>query len=110
MKLFRNRSFILSLVVLMVAVFFVPSVVKITHALSEHEHLECKAFGELHIHGIELDCDFEDFNLSPQNHSYLVEIPKPLIIEIPKRITFQYTFLSKYQKLHFALRGPPSAS
>jgi len=76
----------------------------------EHEHSECKAVGELHIHEVELDCDFYDFNLSPQIHSSLVEVPKPLIIYIPDKIASQYTFLNKYQKLHFALRGPPSAS
>jgi len=88
----------------------VPSIVKMAHAIIEHEHLECKAVGQLHIHEVELDCDFHDFNLSPQFHSTLVEVPKPLIIHISNTITSQYTFLSKYQQLHFALRGPPQAS
>ena len=94
----------------MVVFLITPSIVKIVHALNDHRQLECKAFGQLHIHEVELDCDFNDFNLSPQNHSSLVEVPKPLIIHIPNKITSQYTFLSRYQKLHFALRGPPSAS
>ena len=94
----------------MVAFLFTPSIIKITHALFEHELKECKAVGQLHIHEVELDCDFHDFNLSPQLHSSLVEVPRPLTIHIPNKITSQYTFLSKYQKLHFALRGPPQAS
>ena len=81
-----------------------------SHALVEHEHLECKAIGQLHIHEVELDCDFQDFNLSPQFNSTLVQVPRPLIIQISNKIVSQYTFLSKYQKLHFALRGPPQAS
>ena len=84
--------------------------VKIVHALNDHRGMECTAFGQLHIHEVELDCDFQDFNVLPQFHSTLVEVPKPFIIHIPNNITSQYTFLSKYQKLHFALRGPPSAS
>ena len=110
MKLFRNQNFILILSLLLVAFLITPSIIKVAHALIEHEHLQCEAVGELHIHGIELDCDFEDFNISPQNHSFLVDVPKPLLIDISKRINFQYTFLSKYQELHFALRGPPLAS
>lgn len=110
MKLFHNKNFIHTICLLLVTLLLTPSVVKLGHLISEHEHLDCSAVGELHIHEIELDCDFHDFNLSPQIHSSLVEVPRPLIVNIPKKITFQYTFLSKYQKLHFALRGPPSAS
>ncbi len=110
MKLFRNQYFILPFCLLLVAFLIAPSIVKVAHALIEHEHVQCKAVGELHIHEVELNCDFEDFNVSPQYHSSLVEVPKPFIIHIPKKITFQYTFLSKYQKLHFVLRGPPMTS
>ncbi len=94
----------------MVVFLITPSIVKIVHALDDHRQLECKAFGQLHIHEVELDCDFHDFNLSPQFHSTLVEVPRSLIIYNSNKITSQYTFLSKYQKLHFALRGPPLAS
>ena len=110
MKFFRNQSFIFTFCLLLVAFLVTPSIVKIAHALVEHEHLECKAVGEPHIHEVELDCDFQDFNLSPQFNSTLVEVPRPLIIHISNKIASQYTFLSKYQKLHIALRGPPPAS
>lgn len=110
MKFFRNQNFIFTFYLLLVGILFAPSIIKIGHALSDHEHLECKAIGQLHIHEVELDCDFQDFNLSPQFNSTLVEVPRLLIIQISNKIATQYTFLSKYQKLHFALRGPPSAS
>ena len=109
MKLFHNKNFIFALCLLLVVFLCAPSIVKMTHALIEHEYLECKAIGQLHIHEVELDCDFQDFNLSPQFNSTLVEVPRPLIIHFPNKITSQYTFLSKYQKLHFTLRGPPIA-
>jgi len=110
MKFFRHQNFIFTFCLLLVAFLITPSIVKMAHALIEHEHLECKAIGQLHIHEVELDCDFQDFNLSPQFHSTLVEVLRPLIIHISNKISSQYTFLSKYQKLHFALRGPPSDS
>lgn len=110
MKLFRNQNFIISFCLLLVVLLSAPSIVKMAHAIIEHEHLECKAIGQLHLHEVELDCDFHDFNLSPQFHATLVELTSPLKIHISNKITSHYTFLSKYQKLHFALRGPPSAS
>ncbi len=110
MKLLRNQYFIFITSLLLVVFAIIPSIVKIAHALTDHKGLECKVYGQLHIHEVELDCDFQDFNLSPQFHSSLIEVPRPLIIDISNKITSQYTFLSKYQKLHFALRGPPSAS
>ena len=110
MKLFQNKNFIFTLCLLLVVFLCAPSIVKMAHVLIENEHLECKAIGQLHIHEVELDCDFQDFNLSPQFNSTLVELPRPLTIHISNKIAAQYTFLSKYQKLHFALRGPPSAS
>lgn len=110
MKFFRNQNFIFTFCLLLVAFLFAPSIVKITHALIEHEHLECNAFGQLHIHEVEFDCDFQDFNLSPQIRTLLLEIPIPTVVFKSNTNNSFYSFLSKYQKLHFALRGPPSAS
>ncbi|EAR01185.1 hypothetical protein [Maribacter sp. HTCC2170] len=110
MKLFRQKDFIAILSILLIVFLFTPTIVKLSHALNEHKHFVCEAVGELHLHEVELDCDFQDFNLSPQFSSSLTEAPDPLTVHNPKEITSQYTFLSKYQKLHFALRGPPIAS
>lgn len=95
---------------LLVAFLCIPSIVKISHALNEHKDTECALVGELHMHEVELDCDFHDFNLSPQYTSSLLNIPIAVDIQSSTKKTFHYNFLSKYQKLHFALRAPPIAS
>ncbi len=101
----------MSLLSILLVVFLIsPSIVKISHALYEHKNIECTIVGELHMHEVELDCDFQDFNLSPVYTSPLVFIPIPLDVRNSRMITSHYTFLSKFQKLHFALRGPPMAS
>ena len=80
------------------------------HELFEHEHFECTALGELHIHEVELDCEFQKFNLSNYTYLELVKIPAYIIVPKMQQCFSQYTFLSKYQQLHFALRGPPMTS
>jgi hypothetical protein len=110
MKFAEHKNFISLLSILLVVFLFAPSIVKISHALYEHKNIECTVVGELHIHEVELDCDFQDFNLSPVYTSPLVMIPIPLDTRTSNKITSHYTFLSKYQNLHFALRAPPIAS
>ncbi|NJB69739.1 hypothetical protein GGR42_000201 [Saonia flava] len=98
------------LVLLLTGALFLPSVIKISHALFEHQEIECKNLGTIHLHESELDCDFHKFNLTPEFYPELQEysILPPRIIK--EEINDKYTFLSKYQKLHFSLRGPPSLS
>lgn len=110
MKFFGNQNFIFTFSLLLVAFLLAPSIVKMAHALIEHEHLDCKAIGELHIHEVEFDCDFQDFNFAPQIRTLLLEIPIPAVVFKPNKNNSFYSFLSKHQKLHFGLRGPPSAS
>lgn len=110
MKFFHNHILLNVVSLVLVLFLFAPSIVKLKHAISEHEHFECTSIGKLHIHKVELDCDFEKFNLSPQLYSELIEIPQPISLAQFKVYEECYTFLSKYQKLHFSLRGPPIAS
>jgi len=110
MKFEKNHNFITLLSLLLIVAILSPSIVKVIHAIDNHEHFECKAIGELHIHEVELDCDFEKFNISPQQFlqpEYTVPI---LIVNNHKVDLAHYSFLSKYQKLHFSLRGPPITS
>lgn len=98
----------MSLMAMLLVVFLcVPSIIKISHALNGHKSTKCFQVGKLHMHEVELDCVFHDFNLSPLCSTPIVFIPAPLVIDTPSKITYHYTFLSKYQKLHFALRAPP---
>ncbi len=109
MKLSPWHNFKSYICILLMVSLLTPSIVKLSHAINEHEHFECTAMGELHVHEVEMDCDFQKFNLSNYIYPELVESPKAFIVPLPKKCFLQYTFLNKYQKLHFSLRGPPPA-
>ncbi len=87
-----------------------PSAVKLSHALYEHQDVHCDEIGSLHIHKIELDCDFQKFNLSPQQYPIYFQTQNFSVPPIKVGAIGRYSFLSNYQKLHFALRGPPLVS
>lgn len=92
---------------LLIAAILSPSILKISHALYEHEEQFCEDNSSVHVHEVEIDCDFQKFQLSPQlypNFAKTLELYPDLIKE--NDLNF-YSFLSKYQKLHFTLRGPP---
>ncbi len=97
---------------LMVAAILAPSIIKLGHALYEHnQENQCIAYGTNHIHDANLDCDFHDFTLANKVlfNSSLTYIP----VEIPeiRYTTINYTFVYKPHKISFqALRGPPSVS
>tara|TARA_R110000823_G_scaffold62036_1_gene147608 strand:- start:1711 stop:2037 length:327 start_codon:yes stop_codon:yes gene_type:complete len=93
--------------VILMASLLGPYFVKIAHALNEHKEFHCIS-KELHVHAVEFDCDFEHYHLSS---FYYPEFDYPQFIElvpITEAIINNYYFLSKYQQLHFVLRGPPS--
>jgi hypothetical protein len=110
MKPLVNHNFISLISLLLVVALLSPSLVKLSHALNEHEHFECKSIGQLHAHEVELDCDFQKFNVSPQLYPSLTKALQLFKTPQYKKYFSEYTFLSKYQKLHFALRGPPQVS
>ena len=96
--------------VLLVVCILAPSITKLAHALYEHHSEECTEADSLHVHEAELDCDFQKFHLSPQFTPFLIAFTS-YTPEITRENTNNfYFFLSKYQKLHFVLRGPPQFS
>ena len=96
--------------VLLVAALQLPIALKISHALYEHIEVECDDFTSVHIHEAEFDCDYQKFNLSPKCIlSGFKTVDQPDLEFQENDLSF-YSFLSKYQKLHFSLRGPPSFS
>lgn len=99
---FKIITFSLALMLL------VPSAIKFAHIFTHHNHKVCIGGQSTHIHKVDLDCDFHKFQLNQNftlNNSY-IELFSPQ--EKSLEIVSQYTFLSKYQRLHFSLRGPPS--
>nr|WP_288935370.1 hypothetical protein [uncultured Allomuricauda sp.] len=107
----RKRILILASLLMAVAIL-APSIIKLGHALYEHNQEEqCIAYGTNHIHDGNLDCDFHDFTLANKVlfNSSFTYIP----VEIPeiRYTTSIYTFIYKPKEVSFrALRGPPSVS
>ena len=92
----------------LIVALLVPSIIEFSHIFSHHEHKVCMGETSTHIHKVDLDCDFQKFQLNKTftiSNSYS-ELFSPQ--ELSVKIISQYDFLSSYQKLHFALRGPPS--
>ncbi|WJJ98119.1 hypothetical protein [Algibacter luteus] len=93
---------------LLVIALMVPSTIKLIHVFEHHEHEICVGGDTTHIHKIDLDCEFQKFQLT--THFNLPDVD--FAVFQPKKISTsiesQYFFLSKYQRLHFSLRGPPS--
>jgi len=91
----------------LVAAMQLPVAAKIYHALYEHVDTECNDYGTLHFHKTEFECEFQKYKLA--TNFILPDFQKTpqefLVVEESNFST--YSFLSKYQKLHFSLRGPP---
>lgn len=98
---FKISAFTLALLLL------VPTFVKFNHMFAHHKHDICLGEKSTHLHELNTDCDFYKFNLS---HAYTFTYFE-FSLFIPKKQTLsivsQYQFLSKYQRLQIALRGPP---
>lgn len=108
MKEISKRITTSILALLLIGAILSPSILKLSHALFEHQEQVCEEIGSVHFHEIEIDCDFQKYKLSTITYVSLGN-NAVLKIEIPqKRIFNYYNFLSSYQSLHFALRGPPA--
>ncbi len=86
----------------------VPSIQKFAHIFAHHEHDLCKNETQhTHLHESSFDCEFHKFKLNTNYHFSLIEYclftPKAFYL----KITTQYYFISKFQRLQTALRGPP---
>lgn len=93
---------------LLVVFISLPAIIKIKHALTEHQSFVCKEKGKSHIHEVELDCRFDDFSITTQIFPGNQEVCIPTLNQKTEKIENLYDFLNKYQKLHFSRRGPPN--
>ncbi len=108
MNQFKEHIIFKIIALTLVLTILVPSAVKMAHAFENHKHEVCEVPQKLHFHEFELDCEFYKFKLNQQfsfTNSVTVFYDS---FEISDKIISQYHFISDYQKLSFALRGPPS--
>lgn len=108
MSKLKDYITIKAIILLLVSVVFTPTAIKFIHVFEHHEHKVCIGGKSEHIHKVDLDCEFQKF---PINNnivftSYCVDFFSEEV-HLPE-IKSQYVFLSKYQKLHISLRGPPA--
>lgn len=96
-----------SFTILIVIVLLAPSVVKLGHAFEDHKHEICVDNSTEHFHTLDLECEFYKFKV---NSNFIFNPLTINVLEVNSQkelIASHYTFLSKFQKLHFSLRGPP---
>ncbi len=103
MKLFKKYG----LIFFSAALLF-PSIVNLTHIFAHEEQEICSNYKDAHFHKKSLDCELCD--LRTQNVLAFEIIKYQLFIPYNPTLTLTdfYQFLSDYQKLPFALRGPPA--
>lgn len=93
---------------LLVLSLFVPATIKLAHVFEHHKHEVCKDDTTTHIHKVDLDCEFQKFNLnlnSPLvvNYVELFEITSPYTLPF---LTYATPYNHKQTALN--LRGPPT--
>jgi len=95
-----------SLIFLTLAILF-PPVVKLTHVFSHDNHPVCSEYNDFHIHKKQLDCQLCKLHFTPfiTFSPFIYQLENHIFID--KKFFNNYLFLSEYQKLSFALRGPP---
>jgi hypothetical protein len=95
---------------LLVVSIFAPYAIKISHGIYEHKEFNCISHGELHIHEVEFDCDFQKFKLTTQFYPVFIDDLSVFSIALQGQDDERYIFLTKFQQFHFSLRGPPNIS
>jgi len=95
---------------LLIACMALPSIMKLSHAIHEHQSQSCSEDITLHFHEAEFDCEFQKFKLSQQFYPAIQKFEFYSPISLYDLNSNYYSFLSTYQKLHISLRGPPNVS
>lgn len=104
-----KEHIIFKIVTLLLCVsLLVPTAYKFAHIFAHHKHDICKGEKATHLHEINADCDFFKFKLNNPFTFSFCNIELVVFQEDFLEIESQYQFLSKFQRLQTALRGPPA--
>ncbi|HET8885059.1 MAG TPA: hypothetical protein VFM70_01770 [Salinimicrobium sp.] len=96
----------IALLILAVLLLF-PSAVSFAHIFAQHEHKVCSKH-TVHIHQKNFECELFKFKPSPIFTTDFIEFRSDFVASPDAFYPETYQFLSDYQKLAFALRGPPT--
>lgn len=95
---------------ILIFALLLPFAVKLEHIFEDHEHSVCSSKIENHIHQLNDDCDFLNYNISSFNYfnNFVYKV-----VELPTFLEKNYTYAVAFtssQKATSFLRGPPNLS
>ena len=95
---------------LLVMTLSLPSAIKLAHTFEDHDHRHevCINASSMHLHSLDLDCEFSKFKTS--NSEDLPNFDYDLTYEELRINRFNnglYHFSYNHRQLPFSLRGPP---
>ena len=96
-----------TLTIVLVISLITPTLVKFAHVFENHKHEVCLSKQQAHLHTLDLECEFHKFKV---NNTFTFKAVNYNLFSIEnnhKTYSSQYQFISEYQCLSFALRGPP---
>ncbi|WP_239004393.1 hypothetical protein [Lacinutrix sp. WUR7] len=108
MKSIQEHSVFKFVTILLIVTILIPSIVKLGHVFENHTHDFCTDnLSQTHLHTLDVDCEFYKFKINKPFVFKTVAVRFVPIENNHKLHTSQYQFISEYQRLSFALRGPP---
>lgn len=110
MKEQKNNIAIKVLLAFLAFALLFPSIINFAHAYSHDKHQHCTEMGTLHFHKKDLDCQLCDFHLTPAILISFFEESTILTHNFNTTFSSYILLFSKYNQLHFNLRGPPAVS
>ncbi len=96
-----------TLTIVLVISLITPTLVKFAHVFENHKHEVCLSKQQAHLHTLDLECEFYKFKVNNTFTFKVVNFNLLSIVNNHKVYSSQYQFISEYQRLSFALRGPP---
>ncbi len=87
-----------------------PAILSFNHVFAHDFEISCNDYNTTHFHENRFDCELCNIHPTPIIGAQLISFDQ---IETPllnKSFVDTYKFLSNYQKLSFALRGPPASN
>ena len=97
-----------ALALMLTLVVLFPSVLKLTHAFTHHEHQVCLGESNTHLHASDFDCDFYKFKLTNSLFFEVQSVFKTHITTSYKTVATLEQTVKNAQPLTAFLRGPPS--
>ena len=107
-KVFGYKRILIGFLIwkLVIALLF-PSAVKFAHVFEDHEHISCISPDALHLHELDIDCEFYKFNLKKTlSLSQGLGFNSTTAV-IPHSTTYYWLKGYTYSAISYYLRGPP---